>query len=107
MGPFGMKTGVFRAQEALKGRGLGVESPPKLPSSWSPGACSSIVERPALSLCELDLVWALFAIHAAQITDANWSDGSLEPEEMDDDADFDDDFGDGDGSSSPKRQKIA
>lgn len=46
-----------------------------------------------------------------QITDANWSDGSLDPEDNDDDADFDDDFaGDGGGDaagSSPKRQKVA
>lgn len=48
-----------------------------------------------------------------QITDANWSDGSLDPEDNDDDADFDDDFGVGDSStaavpgSSPKRQKLA
>lgn len=42
-----------------------------------------------------------------QITDDNWSDGSLEPEENDDDADFDDDFADAHGSSSPKRQKLS
>ncbi|CAN0338306.1 unnamed protein product, partial [Laminaria digitata] len=48
----------------------------------------------------------------SKITDANWSDGSLEPEDNDD-ADFDDDFAavDDDNDvtmsmSSPKRQKI-
>lgn len=40
-----------------------------------------------------------------QITDDNWSDGSLEPE----DNDIDDDFAteDGELGSSPKRQKIS
>lgn len=52
-----------------------------------------------------------------QITDANWSDGSLDPEDNDDDdADFDDDFGGGEddapaaaaaAGNSPKRQKLA
>lgn len=45
-----------------------------------------------------------------QITDDNWSDGSLEPEDNDD-ADFDDDFGEEIGGavagSSPKRQRVA
>lgn len=43
-----------------------------------------------------------------QITDDNWSDGSLEPDENDD-ADFDDDFTNEDSAvaSSPKRQKVS
>lgn len=43
-----------------------------------------------------------------QITDDNWSDGSLEPDNDDEDVDFADDLADAaDGSSSPKRQKIS
>lgn len=43
-----------------------------------------------------------------QITDDNWSDGSLEPDNDDEDADFADDLADAaDGSSSPKRQKTS
>lgn len=42
-----------------------------------------------------------------QITDDNYSEGSLEPDEIDDDADFDDDFGDEEESRSPKRQKVS